>query len=184
MNNMKKTFYIFLFVAQLGHAMSLHEACRYGKVAEVKKLLASNPDRINERENGCLPIHLAAFSCSLELITLLLDTKPELVNEPDARGNVPCNFVFFKIFRWREAMVKKREEELERLVREGKLPITPEWIAGSKASGKQIFRQVIELFIERGADFDRPNNLLLVDDEFGDYARTLILIKEEESNGK
>lgn len=188
MNNMKRGLYIFLSIAQLGHAMSLNEACYRGNVAEVKKLLASNPDQINERKNGFLPIHFAAYACSLEIITLLLDAKPELVNEPDVGGNVPCDLVFLAITRWREA-VEKREEELEKLVREGKLPRIPDGFERSNTKRKQLFRQVIELLIERGADLDGSDKLrrrvgLSFDEEFGDYARLLILIKEEESDGK
>src|SRR5579872_6987550 len=94
MNNMKKALYIFLSIAQLGHAMSLHDACRFGDVAEVERIVQEDPNQINEKRNGCLPIHRAAYGACPQVVKILLDAKPDLIDQVDERGNTPFNYIF------------------------------------------------------------------------------------------
>lgn len=182
---MKKLLYILFFISHLGHAMSIHDACRKGNAPEVKKLLASNADQLNERKNGGLPIHFAAYGCSTEAIKLLLDAKPELVNEPDARGNVPFNHVFMAILDWQEEV--RKIGIVENIVKMGILQHrSSEKFEDAKAKKMRSFKATIDLFIERGARLDKPNNFGCtwdqmpgVDKELAGYARSIKLLQNK-----
>ncbi len=138
------------------HAM--HEACREGNVAEVAKLLASNPEQLTEMKNGGLPIHCAAYGGSPDVIKLVLDAKPELVNEPDARGNVPFNHVFMAIADW-QAKVRTKGV-VETILMMGILQQRSPSQEFKDAQEKKMksFKATIQLFIERGAQLDKRND--------------------------
>ncbi|MFA6066467.1 MAG: ankyrin repeat domain-containing protein [Candidatus Babeliaceae bacterium] len=108
---MKKLLYFACLMPYFACAMSLKDACLRDDVLRVQALLKSDKNILHSKndKDGFSPIHYAAGECSLKVLRLLLDIQPDVINEPDIRGNIPFIHLFLGIFSWRERVANQKK---------------------------------------------------------------------------
>lgn len=82
---MKKIFFILSFILSFTimsaqeKAKSIFDIARNGTVAEVKELMAKNPDVINQtNDNGFSPLILACYRSNVEVANFLIDNVKDI----------------------------------------------------------------------------------------------------------
>jgi ankyrin repeat protein len=79
--------------------MSLEDACWRNDANLAKEIIANNSNILDHNFNndGFSPIHIAAFMGSVDVLHVLLNAKPSLIDGQDAWGNIPLSHVFLGI---------------------------------------------------------------------------------------
>lgn len=86
---------IALVASLSSFAATIHEVVRDGDVQAVSKMIASNKNLVNARnELGSTPLHIAAGIPGAEMTKLLID-KGAVVNVKDNRGATPLHIAAF-----------------------------------------------------------------------------------------
>ncbi len=72
---------------------TLHDACHTGTIEDVRRLLTLHPELVNHSraEDGCRPLHLAAFAGRLQIVNDLLDRDAE-IHAGDRTGYTPLHY--------------------------------------------------------------------------------------------
>ncbi len=89
---------------KVSSAMDLHEACLKGDVSVVQEILKKDKRGLTIKdEKGFFPIHKAfATEYFVNILGLILDADPKLVNQCDEHGNSPFIHLFFAALNWKE----------------------------------------------------------------------------------
>ena len=86
---------------QVAFANDAHDAAQKGDVAELKKILADDPDSVKELdEKGWTPLHLASTFGKLDAVKLLIENKAD-PNGANPKGWTPLLLAALTI--WRHA---------------------------------------------------------------------------------
>ena len=75
---------------------NLHDACRAGAIDDVRRLLGESPSLLNRPrpDDGCSPLHLAAFSGQEDVVDELLQREAD-VDARDRFGSTPLHYAAF-----------------------------------------------------------------------------------------
>ncbi|MBZ0106028.1 MAG: ankyrin repeat domain-containing protein [Sulfuricella denitrificans] len=86
---------IALIASLSSFAATIHEVVRDGDVQAVSKMIASNRNLVNTRnELGSTPLHIAAGISAAEMTRLLIE-KGAVINVKDNRGATPLHIAAF-----------------------------------------------------------------------------------------
>jgi len=152
----------------------LHYACLYGHEVIADVLLKNKAD-INARDvSGRTAFHYACAGVSPRIITLLLGTKPELVNDPDHNGRTG---LFYAIYN-----SSQKQVDIIRTILEHKADINYQDESGRTAlhhaseSGRS---RAIPILVQKGADIgirEHVTNKTALDLAANDRVRELIIV--------
>lgn len=161
---------------------SLEKACYKGDIGQVRKILSENKALLAAPldKQGASIIHHAAVAGYPDIIELLLNNKPDLIDLQDARGNIPFVQLFLGIFSWRSDF--EREKRLTHFALEMQiLRRTGPTFEDEQKLRVARYKQAIDLFVTRGARFDIPNqcgkrwtDIPGLDEELSRYAQEKI----------
>lgn len=155
---MKKIFLILGLLVFTTYAMELQTACSKGDFKKVKELLAKDSGALNLSLNaeGFNIMHYAAGSTCPEVIELILNAKPELIDVQDKVGNIPFIHFCFDVLNWRQDY-EETKKHVHFGLRMGFLSYTGPSLEDKEAAKVIAYRKIINLFVSRGANLDISN---------------------------